>query len=275
MAALDLETTSPEPEEARIVTAAFALVGGGEPTETRTWLADPGVEIPEEASAIHGVTTERAQAEGQEAPEVAYEVADAVARAAALGRPLVIYNARYDLTVLDREMRRHWRGVERGVLDGLRVVDPLVLDRHLDRYRKTKDTGSRRLQGACDHYARRWENISGQAVKSPLGGSAHNAAADALAAAWLAVMIAALDPKDAVVRRVRNSLEAVEKHRLKGEWTEVREDLDALHAFQRRLAEEERVRFAEYKRSIGDEETAAKVEAERGWPVLELPAGVD
>ncbi|MFD9154293.1 exonuclease domain-containing protein [Streptomyces goshikiensis] len=61
----DLETTGTEPGESRIVTAAVVEVRGGEVRERRGRLADPGIPIPERASAIHGISTARAVAEGR------------------------------------------------------------------------------------------------------------------------------------------------------------------------------------------------------------------
>jgi DNA polymerase III epsilon subunit-like protein len=106
MCGFDLETTATEPEEARIVSAAVAFCGGGLEIEETTWLADPGVPIPDEAAAVHGITTERAQAEGRPAAEVIREITEVLAVAAARGIPIVVFNARYDLTVLDREGSR-------------------------------------------------------------------------------------------------------------------------------------------------------------------------
>lgn len=65
----DLETTGTEPGESRIVTAAVVEVRGGEVRGRRGWLADPGIPIPDEAAAIHGISTERAVAEGRPARE--------------------------------------------------------------------------------------------------------------------------------------------------------------------------------------------------------------
>jgi len=59
----DLETTGTDPRQARIVTAAVTEVKGGEPVRHRAWLANPGVPIPAETTAIHGVSTEQAAAE--------------------------------------------------------------------------------------------------------------------------------------------------------------------------------------------------------------------
>ena len=63
----DLETTGVDVEMARIVTACIAVLDAdGAVVQRWDWLADPGVEIPEAASAVHGITTERARAEAEE-----------------------------------------------------------------------------------------------------------------------------------------------------------------------------------------------------------------
>lgn len=93
----DLETTGTEPLEARIVTAAVIAVDGsdGEPAERHTWLADPGITIPAQASAIHGISSERAAAEGRPVREVADEIADTLAGYWRRGVPVVAYNAAF------------------------------------------------------------------------------------------------------------------------------------------------------------------------------------
>lgn len=91
----DLETTGTEPLEARIVTAAVIAVRDGAVEERRDWLADPGIRIPEQASAIHGVTSERASAEGRPAREVADEIASTLAGYWTRGVPVVAYNASF------------------------------------------------------------------------------------------------------------------------------------------------------------------------------------
>ena len=54
----DLETTSTDPFEARIVTACVAPEKGA----AQRWLVDPGIEIPPGAAAIHGISTATARA---------------------------------------------------------------------------------------------------------------------------------------------------------------------------------------------------------------------
>ncbi len=168
----DLETTAPDPEEARIVTATVAMVGGGQPTEIASWVADPGVEIPEGAAAVHGYTTERVRAEGKPLADVLPEIVGMLTVAVAAGLPLIAYNAVYDNTVLDRETRRFGLDPFAAVLANARVIDPLCLDKKLDRYRK----GSRTLSSTAEHYG----------VEM---GEAHTSDADSLATARIAYVI--------------------------------------------------------------------------------------
>ncbi|NUS63564.1 MAG: DNA polymerase III subunit epsilon, partial [Saccharothrix sp.] len=182
--ALDLETTDVDPREDQVVTAAVVTItpdrAGGRPrVDTRTWLADPGVEIPADATAIHGVTTEVARLEGRPAAEVIHEVAAVLAEVWTPTTPLCAFNAAFDLTMLDAELRRH-RG-RRLPLSGP-VIDPLCIDRQLDPRRE----GKRTLAAACDHYQVRLEG-------------AHTSSGDAIAAARLAWRLARVYP-DAVGR---------------------------------------------------------------------------
>ena len=172
LAAFDLETTGIDSESDRIVTAAVSLVGDGRPSAFHAWLLDPGIPIPPGASAVHGITTERARAEGRPPREAVEEIVALLAEQLLQGIPVVAFNARFDLTCLDREARRH--GIEPlldrvGGEDGMLVVDPYVLDKQVDRFRK----GKRTLGAVCAHY-----NV-------PLD-EAHASHADALAAARVA-----------------------------------------------------------------------------------------
>ena len=171
LASFDTETTGVDVEQDRIVTASLVTQdAAGGAVLRRDWVADPGVPIPAGATAVHGLTDEWARVHGRPVRLVVEEVARALAESARAGLPLVIMNAPYDLTLLDRELRRH-RGLTLSqYLSGapLLVIDPRVLDKHLDRYRK----GRRRLTDLCEHYG------------VELDG-AHDAAADATAALGL------------------------------------------------------------------------------------------
>ena len=51
----DLETTGTDPDTARLVSAAVVDFDDGEKVDGVEWEIDPGIEIPEEASLVHGV----------------------------------------------------------------------------------------------------------------------------------------------------------------------------------------------------------------------------
>lgn len=222
MVGFDLETTGVDPETDRIVTACVVAVGAG-PATARTWLADPGGEIPEEAAAVHGVSTERARAEGRPAGEVVAEIVNRLhARVTSSSAPLVVMNAAFDLTLLDREARRHGVIPLTERLPGLRVVDPRVLDKEMDRYRR----GSRRLEDLCAHYDVRHDG-------------AHSADGDALAACRVAWRIGRTYPEIGGL------------------------PLDALHDAQVSWAREQAASLREYfRRTPGKEARADGVRAE-------------
>jgi len=136
----DTETTGVDPASARIVSAAVVVRVPDTMTQVKVWLLDPGVDIPPETTAVHGFTTEHVRAVGQPAREGLNEIADEIARHLAVGAPLVVYNAPFDLPLLSAELQRHGLPSikERIGRDDYHVLDPLVLDRWVDRYRKGK-----------------------------------------------------------------------------------------------------------------------------------------
>jgi DNA polymerase-3 subunit epsilon len=173
--ALDLETTGLDPLDDRIVQAAVVVVAEDGTVSDQSWdgIVDPGVPIPAEASNIHGITTERARREGMPPVEALQVIARLINDAADREIPLVIYNAPFDWPFVLAEAQRH--GVQTGTPE---IIDPLVIDRAVDRYRK----GSRRLEVVAAHYR---HDV----------GQAHNARADAVAAAAIARAIAARFPE--------------------------------------------------------------------------------
>lgn len=160
MLAFDLETTSANPKDARIVTSALVRIDGRDVQKVEH-LADPGIEIPQAATDVHGITTERAQAEGRPHEEVLKDTVDAIKAAWDDGLTLIVYNAAFDLTVL--------RSLTGDFTVTGPVFDPYVIDRVSDKWRK----GKRTLGAVCEHYG----------VEL---GNAHEATADALAAARVA-----------------------------------------------------------------------------------------
>jgi DNA polymerase-3 subunit epsilon len=167
----DLETTGIDIETSRIVSAHVGVLDAdGVLVERLDWLADPGIEIPAGASAVHGISTERARAEGRPAATVIAEIIESLTALVARGIPITIYNAPYDLSLLNREALRY--GI--APLDAPSpIIDPLVLDKAVDRYRK----GKRTLEVAAQFYG---VDLT----------DAHDAAADAVAAGRVAQAMA-------------------------------------------------------------------------------------
>lgn len=161
--AFDTETTGVDCDADRIVTATTVLIEpGAQPTVT-SWLIDPGVPIPEAATAVHGITDGHALAHGRPPAECVDEIHGRLVDAWMGGVPVLAFNAAYDLTILDRELRRH---LGTPLTIGGPVLDPFVIDKQVDRYRR----GKRTLESQCAHYGVRLDG-------------AHDATADALAAA--------------------------------------------------------------------------------------------
>lgn len=164
LAAFDLETTGVDVRRDRIVTASAIVIGpdGAQPDE---WLLNPEIDIPEGAAKVHGVTTEKARADGQDYAAGYREIRDRLETLWANGKVIAIMNAAYDLSLM------HWEGVRLGYppLEVGAVLDPFVVDKQLDRFRK----GKRTLTALCAHYGVRQDD-------------AHQATGDSLAAARLA-----------------------------------------------------------------------------------------
>jgi hypothetical protein len=118
----DLETTGVDVENDRVVTAAIIDIRPGEPVRTRTWLVNPGIDIPAGATAVHKITTEMARADGVHPSTALDEIMLEIETAIASGIPLVAMNASYDFTLLDRELLRYKLG---GIADRLGSYDAL------------------------------------------------------------------------------------------------------------------------------------------------------
>ncbi|MDO4911830.1 MAG: 3'-5' exonuclease [Corynebacterium sp.] len=160
MLSFDLETTGIDPYNTRIVTSSLISING---SQVDTWdaLADPGVEIPKEASDVHGITTEHARANGRPHDKVLEATITRIREGWANGQTLIVYNAAYDLTVL-------------AALDpNFRVEGPVFDPYIIDRIQEPRRPGNRRLSTLCEIYGITLDN-------------AHNSTADSLAAARVA-----------------------------------------------------------------------------------------
>lgn len=161
----DTETTGVDPTEARLVTASVVVVDADQITK-HYWLADPEVEIPLSAQNVHGISTEKARREGRPIREVLSELAELLHVHMQQKHAIVAFNASYDLTLVESELSRHGLPTleERLGHPISPVVDPFILDKTLDRWRR----GKRTLELVAQHYGV-WDD-----------DSFHNAEADVL-----------------------------------------------------------------------------------------------
>ncbi|WP_431784377.1 exonuclease domain-containing protein [Streptomyces chumphonensis] len=187
LAAFDLETTGVDVENDRIVTGCVILVGGGLDAEARSWLSDPGIDIPAEATDVHHISTDYARKHGRPAVDVIEEITATLAKALMPGVAIVGHNiGSYDLTLLDRECRRYGLPTltDRHPDGQVRpVLDTRVLDQHVWPYRRrvSETQGARVLRTCAESYGLRWDDLS-----------AHGCDYDALVAARVAYRIGQL-----------------------------------------------------------------------------------
>lgn len=169
VAVFDTETTGLDLKESRIVTAALHLLdSAGKVLEGgKDWLINPGIPIPPEASRVHNVF-DADVVNAQSSKEGVSEIVSAIQEYFSRGIPVIAYNAPYDFTILQYEAIRHGLSpVSFGY-----VIDPLVIDKTIDKYRK----GKRTLESVAQRYNVSLEN-------------AHTAKDDAIAAGQVGLAI--------------------------------------------------------------------------------------
>lgn len=233
---VDFESTGVDPLAARIVTACVAYRSEADAGWTKEWLADAGGElIPEQATAIHGVTSERAHSEGQPVIDVAEAVRELLQEAWVKDVPVVAMNCNYDLSLLNAELVR--AGHRELTIDGP-VLDPLTLDRMVDRYRK----GKRTLGALCEHYHVPL-SAAAPGEDATTAAGAHDATADTLAALRLVWRIGNAYPDLAAM------------------------PLGELHDAQAKAHESFAINLTDYFRSIGKDERV-----DTDWPLRRIPS---
>lgn len=160
IAVYDSETTGTSITTDRLVTAFLGRINGSDVTR-RHWTADPGIPIPAEATAVHGIATEQAQKYGRPHADVVADVVTSLYETWNSGYIVCGYNLAFDMSLLatwapEFEIRGP-------------IFDGLVTDKQYDKYRK----GSRKLSAVAIHYGVRLDD-------------AHDAEGDAMAAGRLA-----------------------------------------------------------------------------------------
>jgi len=196
IAVFDTETTGLNLSEDRIVTAALHRISANGDVQPGgfDWVINPGIPIPEVASRVHGyydkdVFDATAPAQGVS------EIVQAIQACFDEGIPVLAYNAAYDFTILHYEAKRYdLQALKFGC-----VIDPLVIDKTIDKYRK----GKRTLIAAAERYGVSLDN-------------AHTAKDDAVAAGHVGqAMLRYFLAQDKPVVKFPASLQELNDHQAK------------------------------------------------------------
>jgi DNA polymerase-3 subunit epsilon len=138
VALVDVETTGRDASVDRVVEVGVAVARGGEIIARYNWLIHPGIPIPAEARAVHGISDEDVKASPR-FEAVAHEVA-----AALVGCVPAAYNAAFDRAFLVNEFARAAHAplpappFLRREVDWL---DPLVWAREIQREERSRALG--------------------------------------------------------------------------------------------------------------------------------------
>lgn len=211
MAGWDTESTGVNVFEDRIVTAAIIHHNPGNRPRALSWVINPGTDIPQEASDVHGWTHDRLEQhlQGHEASYTTpdgqtsfmtregalFSIAGQLGAVMGAEAPVVAANAAYDFSLLEQELIRHNIDPLSSRPTGVAgVVDPMVLEKQYDPYRKVKGgcRGGKHQCGGCGAVDKKLESLC-KHYGVPLT-AAHDAGADALAALRLARRLADLWP---------------------------------------------------------------------------------
>ena len=143
LVAFDLETTGVDTFKDRPVSFGFVERGDESGFLEMGGLVNPGVAIPAGATQVHGITNEMVD-NAPSLDEAIELIVDTLNEIWQSGGAVVGMNVSYDLTMVDSVCV----ALGRSPLNVGPVFDVLIIDRHLDRWRR----GSRKLGDLCDEY---------------------------------------------------------------------------------------------------------------------------
>lgn len=152
MLIFDTETDGTNPLGDHIVTATLMLMDPNSMQIERqlSWMLNFGGEIPAGASAVHGISTAEMHARGRtDIGRVLGEIYSIIRFECEQNRrPLVAYNAQFDLTLLETERQRHRRDIPPLTFPPVMVLDPLVMWKQA----VPRKRGGRKLTDAAEFF---------------------------------------------------------------------------------------------------------------------------
>ena len=143
MLCVDTETTGLTPPEDKIVEIGAVLYREKQVLQKECWLVNPGIPIPPEATAVHGITN--ASTDGAPAfPQIAAEFLKLVCEA----EVLVGYNWPFDASFFQAELEGAWTDS----IEGTPIIDPLVVIRFDNVGKYWKGSGRHQLERVADRF---------------------------------------------------------------------------------------------------------------------------
>ena len=140
IAFIDTETTGIDSKTERVIEVAIVFGKGGEVTERKSWLVNPGIPIPKASTDVHGITDDHVK----DMPPFASIVPELLA--ALQGTVAAAYNASFDRGFLLAELARASTGLGElptAFREEVAWIDPLIFAREL-----FKGQGESRALGA-------------------------------------------------------------------------------------------------------------------------------
>jgi len=137
---LDCETTGLVPGKDRIVEVGAVLYRNGDILRKECWLVNPGIPIPREASAVHGIRDEDVAGK----PTVG-QIAESFLSIVLGADVLVGYNWPFDASFFEAEFGEAWRET----IKGKPVIDVLVIVRSDDVGRFWRGKGRHKLEAVA------------------------------------------------------------------------------------------------------------------------------
>lgn len=140
-ATFDLESTGVDTDNDRIITAFVRVRDGDTILYENSWIINPGVEVPKEASDVHGMTTEWVRENGRTDVATAIEeIVHELSEYGHYGFVICGYNHAFDLAMLEAEAKRYNPGVQnlriKDWVPTYRFIDPAIFSRVFDKYVK-------------------------------------------------------------------------------------------------------------------------------------------
>lgn len=140
-ATFDVESTGLDTENDRIITCFLRAREGESVLYENEWIINAGVEVPKEASDVHGMTTEWVQENGRTDVSTAIEeIVHELSEYGHYGFVICGYNHAFDLAMLEAEAKRYNPGVGslrvKDWVPKYRFIDPAIFSRVFDKYVK-------------------------------------------------------------------------------------------------------------------------------------------